>query len=335
MHSFLLLIFFIFLNFRLSGADITATLDTLDGSSGFVVKGSDNVEVGRIDSNGNLVFTGGLRLDSGGIKCATAEMLIVDGSIGLKTASPEHTMQIGDSSGTVSVCLRGPDGNTESSALVFEDNGGKGSRWFKLVNDTDANILKVSSPEQDPIMAFTRTTGYVGIGTPAPASRLTVAGTVECTSGAVKFPDGSRQTMSGKVINVTYHVSTARSAMADVSSNVLETFNVNKKSSTSNLICMASISGYHGYSGGKVVYWLYGSAAEVGSQAHDYNTYFCGAQSLCVVSGYTTTGTQQMRVRFLDSANYRPFNVYNPNLSDYAGTNQTSSVYVVWEVEPN
>jgi len=36
--------------------------------------------------------------------------------------------------------------------------------------------------------------GQVGIGTTAPASKLTVVGTIESTSGGVKFPDGTTQT---------------------------------------------------------------------------------------------------------------------------------------------
>ena len=36
--------------------------------------------------------------------------------------------------------------------------------------------------------------GNVGIGTTAPAQKLTVAGTIESTTGGIKFPDGSTQT---------------------------------------------------------------------------------------------------------------------------------------------
>ncbi|RYF46681.1 MAG: hypothetical protein EOO39_49420 [Cytophagaceae bacterium] len=36
--------------------------------------------------------------------------------------------------------------------------------------------------------------GYVGIGSTSPGQKLTVAGTIESTSGGVKFPDGTTQT---------------------------------------------------------------------------------------------------------------------------------------------
>ena len=46
--------------------------------------------------------------------------------------------------------------------------------------------------------------GNVGIGTPAATERLTVAGTIESTSGGVKFPDGTVQTTAGGSGTVIY-----------------------------------------------------------------------------------------------------------------------------------
>jgi len=39
--------------------------------------------------------------------------------------------------------------------------------------------------------------GNVGIGTPAPGQKLSVAGIIESTSGGIKFPDGTIQTTAG------------------------------------------------------------------------------------------------------------------------------------------
>ena len=48
------------------------------------------------------------------------------------------------------------------------------------------------------------TKGNVGIGTPSPEEKLTVAGTIESTSGGVKFPDGTVQTSASGVRWVIY-----------------------------------------------------------------------------------------------------------------------------------
>ncbi|MDD5092344.1 MAG: hypothetical protein PHQ23_15705 [Candidatus Wallbacteria bacterium] len=64
MRSFLPLIFFLSLKCLLSAADITATLDSSDGSSAFTVKSSDSTPVGWIDSTGNAVIIGGLSIGS-------------------------------------------------------------------------------------------------------------------------------------------------------------------------------------------------------------------------------------------------------------------------------
>ena len=84
-----------------SAADMEAVLDDAAGASAFSVKDSGNADVAHIDSNGNIVLKGGLRLDAAGVECATAENLIVDGKIGIANDSPTPLLHIGTAGTTL------------------------------------------------------------------------------------------------------------------------------------------------------------------------------------------------------------------------------------------
>ena len=70
---------------------------TVQGDSVFSVKDSNSVERARLDSNGNMVIKGGLRLNSAGIKNTTPETLIVDGNVGIGTTSPTTKLDVAGS----------------------------------------------------------------------------------------------------------------------------------------------------------------------------------------------------------------------------------------------
>ena len=84
------------------GANIEAILDSIDGTSGLSVKDSGSVEVANIDSDGNMVIKGGLRLDSGGVEYTTAEDLIVDGKVGIGTTGPTAVLHLKAGTATAS-----------------------------------------------------------------------------------------------------------------------------------------------------------------------------------------------------------------------------------------
>ena len=68
-----------------------------------------------------------------------------------------------------------------AAALTGGGTAGQVAKW------TNASTVGDSGISEDKF-------GKVGIGTTAPTSKLTVQGTIETTSGGVKFPDGSVQT---------------------------------------------------------------------------------------------------------------------------------------------
>lgn len=72
---------FFYLILNCSGADFQINLDSNDGSSAFLIKNSSKTSVFSIDSDGNTVIRGGLRLDASGVKCASSETVIVDGAV--------------------------------------------------------------------------------------------------------------------------------------------------------------------------------------------------------------------------------------------------------------
>ncbi len=67
---------------------------------------------------------------------------------------------------------------------VFKD-GAENSGYFALATSNAGSIIERLRVDR---------LGNVGIGNSSPASKLTVAGIIESTSGGVKFPDGTTQT---------------------------------------------------------------------------------------------------------------------------------------------
>lgn len=65
--------------------------------------------------------------------------------------------------------------------------------WMRLMYDSGAKLLKVQSPEKDPIISFGKETGFVGIGTNIPAVSLHVMGSVRLGTNGNLFALGAEQ----------------------------------------------------------------------------------------------------------------------------------------------
>jgi len=88
----------------LYAADIDFVATTDDGTDAFNFEDSGNTDLVKIDSDGNTVVIGGLRLDSGGTEHTVAEELIVDGKIGIKNITPTYDLDVtGEINATVGV----------------------------------------------------------------------------------------------------------------------------------------------------------------------------------------------------------------------------------------
>ena len=114
------------------------------------------------------------------------------GNIGIGTSSPISVLSVygpvpggnPTTSGTADSNIITRVQGTVGALDIGMSNGG--SFWLqpRSASDFTVNYNLLLAPNG----------GNVGIGTPSPGQRLSVAGTIESTSGGVKFPDGTTQT---------------------------------------------------------------------------------------------------------------------------------------------
>jgi len=96
-----------------NAANLEVILDSADGTSGLSLQDSSSTEVFQVDSDGNVVTKGCLRLDSSGVECTTAENLVVDGNLGIGTTTPSVQLDIegSASSGGIDINNTAADGD--------------------------------------------------------------------------------------------------------------------------------------------------------------------------------------------------------------------------------
>jgi hypothetical protein len=168
-------------NWNTAGFD-AVTIKPGTPTNTFVTTSAGNVGIGTASPTGRLT------VDAGST---------VGGGIGV-TGTDSPGIGVGDGTGAISMGVA-----TNSTAYATASTAGDGV-FRSIGNLILANIgggaIKFSTgPDgsSDTTKMIIQTGGNVGIGTNNPGQKLTVNGTIESTSGGIKFPDGTTQTTSG------------------------------------------------------------------------------------------------------------------------------------------
>ncbi|MGE0268402.1 MAG: hypothetical protein AB7S78_08105, partial [Candidatus Omnitrophota bacterium] len=82
--------------------NIEAIFDSSNGSSGLDIQDVTNTTQVFIDSDGNIVTRGCVRLDDGLVECTSPETLIVDGTLGIGVTAPASVFHVNSNTGSAS-----------------------------------------------------------------------------------------------------------------------------------------------------------------------------------------------------------------------------------------
>jgi hypothetical protein len=154
------------------------TAETADTATNATqLSGVDAARFVQSDAGGSVNIAGGLT---------------VGGSfVGIGTTSPQTRLQVKTATGLYG--FTHTDGAISVGSYVGSSSSGAFGGWLGTQSN---HKLFFFTGNGQPTMTVD-TTGNVGIGTFTPASKFTVAGLIETTTGGVKFPDGTIQTTAG------------------------------------------------------------------------------------------------------------------------------------------
>lgn len=163
---------------NVKATNVTGTIAIANGGTGATKSADALVALGAVSKSGDIM-TGSLTLPTGGLSVGANELVVKSGKVGIGTLSPETKLQV--SGGAIKF---GDAGGWAANSIQFEPQSG-----FHRIAFNDLRFFDWSSGYDN----ITFKGGQVGIGTNIPTSKLTVAGTIETSSGGIKFPDGTVQ----------------------------------------------------------------------------------------------------------------------------------------------
>jgi len=138
--------------------------------------------------NGGLEFYTGIGNDP-------RMILDTSGNVGIGTTNPGAKLDV---AGSLFLSTSGNDniGGSGSNGVndIYFDGGSNSASALYLPNEGSSDSLFIQDLDGTGVIMYWADSGNVGIGTTSPGSKLTVAGTIESTSGGIKFPDGTTQT---------------------------------------------------------------------------------------------------------------------------------------------
>ena len=180
-----------------NGTSFALLSSTFNVSSIGTLNVSGNATLGS--SSANTVTINGTAVNIPNSLNFDSNTLFIDATnnrVGIGTATPAQTLSVaGAAEVTGNVVLGASGANTltlNGTALSVPNN---------LNIDTNTFFIDATNDR-------------VGVGTATPAQKLSVAGTIESTSGGVKFPDGTTQTTSAKSVQQVYASSSAAASGA-------------------------------------------------------------------------------------------------------------------------
>ncbi len=162
-------------------ADIQAILDDSAGSAAWSVTDSGSVEKARVNSVGNMVLKGCLRLNSAGTLCTAAQNLIVDGNIGIGSITPGAALDVQGTTRTTAFQIP----TNPSSGYVLTSNSVGIGTWMaagtlasgSVSNGTINQVAKyaVTGPTVSGSSILFDDATNVGVGTSTPQAQFVVS----------------------------------------------------------------------------------------------------------------------------------------------------------------